>query len=114
MRDASTASTTPACFAVTQTRESVATTRSIPVPTKGFSARSVGTACRCIFEPINARLASSCSRNGIKDAATDDICLESISIKVTSSEPTNTNSFLFRHEIKLSINIPLSSTAAFA
>ena len=44
IRDASTASTTPACLAVTQTRESVATTRSIPVPTNGFSARKVGTA----------------------------------------------------------------------
>ena len=33
------------------------------------------TAWRCMFEPINARLASSCSRNGTIDAATETICL---------------------------------------
>ena len=46
----------------------------MPVPTSGVSVRSVGTAWRCMFEPINARFASSCSRNGISDAATDTIC----------------------------------------
>ena len=35
---------------------------------------SSGTAWRCMFEPINARLASSCSRNGIKLAATETSC----------------------------------------
>ncbi len=35
--------------------------------------RRQGTAWRCMFAPINARLASSCSRNGISDAATDTI-----------------------------------------
>ena len=38
----------------------------MPVPISGGSGRSSGTACRIMFEPINARLASSCSRNGIK------------------------------------------------
>ena len=41
---------------------------------QGSPARSVGTAWRCMFEPISARLASSCSRNGISEAATDTIC----------------------------------------
>ena len=60
-----------ACTAVP---ESIATVRSMPVPTSGFSARRQGTAWRCMFEPISARLASSCSRNGISEAATDTIC----------------------------------------
>ena len=38
---------------------------SMPVPTSGASGSSSGTAWRCMFEPISARLASSCSRNGI-------------------------------------------------
>ena len=37
--------------------------------TSGASVTSSGTAWRCMFEPINARFASSCSRNGISDAA---------------------------------------------
>ena len=44
--------------------------RSMPVPTSGFSERSVGTAWRCMFAPISARLASSCSMNGTSAAAT--------------------------------------------
>ena len=74
IREASTESTTPPRRATTVTPESMATGRSMPVPTSGVSARSVGTAWRCMFEPISARLASSCSRNGISDAATDTIC----------------------------------------
>ena len=34
---------------------------------------SSGTAWRCMLEPIRARLASSCSRNGISAVATDAI-----------------------------------------
>ena len=74
MREASTESTTPPRLATTVTPESMATARSMPVPTSGVSARSVGTAWRCMFEPISARFASSCSRNGISEAATDTIC----------------------------------------
>ena len=112
--EASTVSTTPSWSATTHTLESVATTLSIPVPTSGFSARNTGTACRCIFEPISARLASSCSRNGIKEAATEDICLESISIKVTSDLSTNTNSFLCLPETRSSCKKPLESTLELA
>ena len=53
---------------------SIAARRSIPVPTSGASVTSSGTAWRCMFEPISARLASSCSRNGIIAVATDQIC----------------------------------------
>ena len=75
MREASTESTAPPRRATTVTPESMATGRSMPVPTSGVCERSVGTAWRCMFEPISARLASSCSRNGISEAATDTICL---------------------------------------
>ena len=74
IRDASTLSTTPLFFATTHTPESLATTDSRPVPTKGFSALRTGTAWRCIFEPINALFASSCSKNGINEAAIDTTC----------------------------------------
>jgi hypothetical protein len=45
----------------------------MPVPTSGASLRSSGTDCRCMLEPISARFASSCSRNGIMAVATDTI-----------------------------------------
>jgi hypothetical protein len=54
--------------------ESTAAWRSMPVPTIGASGRKSGTAWRCMLEPISARLASSCSRNGINAAETDTIC----------------------------------------
>ena len=44
---------------------------SMPVPMYGASARTSGTAWRCMLEPMRARLASSCSRNGMRAAATD-------------------------------------------
>ena len=56
-------------------RESRATRSSRPVETSGASVTSSGTAWRCMFEPINARFASSCSKNGISDAAMDTSCL---------------------------------------
>ena len=74
MRPASTESTVPPRFAITVTPESLATLRSMPVPIRGFSALSVGTAWRCMLDPMSARLASSCSRKGIREAATDTIC----------------------------------------
>jgi hypothetical protein len=65
--------------------ESRATAASMPVPTSGASARISGTAWRCMFEPISARLASSFSRNGISAAATETSCFGDTSIAVTSS-----------------------------
>ena len=74
MREPSTDSTTPARRATADTPESRANGASIPVPTKGFSARNNGTAWRCMFAPIKARFASSCSKNGIKPAPTEITC----------------------------------------
>ena len=69
-----TSSTTPAFSATMTSPASTAARNSMPVPTSGASLRSSGTAWRCMFEPISARLASSCSRNGIIAVATDTIC----------------------------------------
>jgi len=56
--------------------ESLATRPSKPVPTIGASGRNNGAAwSSCMFDPINARLASSCSRNGINEAAIEVIWL---------------------------------------
>jgi len=52
-----------------------ATSFSIPVATIGGSVIKRGTACRCMLEPINARLASSCSKNGMSPADTPTIWL---------------------------------------
>ena len=56
----------------------------MPVPISGASVVSSGTAWRCMFEPISARLASSCSRNGIIAVATDQICSGETSTRSTS------------------------------
>ncbi len=45
----------------------------MPVPTSGDSLLMSGTAWRIMFAPMRARLASSCSRNGIIAVATDTI-----------------------------------------
>ena len=45
----------------------------MPVPTSGDCDWISGTAWRCMLEPMSARLASSCSRNGISAVATDTI-----------------------------------------
>ena len=65
--------------------ESRAVMYSMPVPTYGASARSSGTAWRCMFDPISARLASSFSRNGISDAATETSCFGETSMYSISS-----------------------------
>ena len=62
----------------------------MPVPTSGASATSSGTAWRCMFEPISARFASSCSRNGIIAVATDQICSGETSTRSTSFGATVT------------------------
>ena len=46
----------------------------------GDSGFNKGTACLIIFDPINALLASSFSKNGINDAATDTNCFGETSI----------------------------------
>ena len=42
---------------------------------EGASETSRGTDWRCMLAPISARLASSCSRNGTSEAATETSCL---------------------------------------
>ena len=74
MRCESTESTTPARRPPTTAPESLTVMCSMPVPTTGASERSSGTAWRCMLEPISARLASSFSRNGTSEAATETSC----------------------------------------
>ena len=73
-------STTPSLLATIVTPESNATSLSIPVPTKGASGFNKGTACLIMLEPINALFASSFSRKGINEAATETNCLGDTSI----------------------------------
>ena len=104
----------PPRSAMTQVPESIAAVRSTPVPTSGFSGRRQGTAWRCMLEPISARLASSCSRNGISEAATDTICEGATSMYCTSSGDFSSNSFLKRHDTSVSVSLPVLSIEAFA
>ena len=71
---ASTVLTVPARSASLTSPVSTAARYSSPVPMVGASGISSGTAWRIMFEPIRARLASSCSRNGISAVATETIC----------------------------------------
>src|SRR5690606_39894530 len=48
-----------------------------------------GTAWRCMFDPISARFASSCSRKGIREAAMEVIWLGATSIRSRSEEHTS-------------------------
>ena len=74
MRSASTCVIVPGSRAITTSPVSMAARRSSPVPTKGAWVIISGTAWRCMFEPISARFASLCSRNGISAVATETIC----------------------------------------
>ena len=114
MRIESTCSTTPSRRATTVTPESRATTRSIPVPTSGASVRSRGTACRCMLEPMRARFASSFSRNGMSDAATDTSWFGDTSMNSTCSGRTMVNSPPMRAEMRSAVKCPLASSGAFA
>ena len=75
MRSAVTEVTTPAPRATMTWPESRAARASMPVPTMGASGSRSGTAWRCMFEPMRARLASSCSRKGMSAVATETTCL---------------------------------------
>ena len=68
------AMTTPSRLATTTWPESRAARSSMPVPTIGASGSRSGTAWRCMFEPMRARFASSCSRNGMSAVATETTC----------------------------------------
>ena len=82
-----TCTTVPARSASTSTPESYAVLPSMPVPTRGGSGWTSGTAWRCMLEPMRARLASSCSRNGIRDADTEMICFGDTSMYWMESGP---------------------------
>ena len=69
--------------------ELMAASRSMPVATSGGSVTRSGTAWRCMFEPIKARLASSCSRKGIRPADTPTIWLAATSMYWTWSIGTS-------------------------
>ena len=94
--------------------QSRATISSMPVPTNGASARSSGTAWRCMFEPISARLASSFSRNGISEAATDTSCFGDTSIRSTLPGGFSMKSPALRVETRSLMKRPSSSRLALA
>ena len=73
--------TVPARRAMITAPESRATFSSSPVPTSGAWGKRSGTLCRCMLEPMSARLASSCSRNGISAAAMETSCSGATSMK---------------------------------
>jgi hypothetical protein len=66
-----------------------------------------------MFDPINARFASSCSRNGINEAAIDAIWLGATSIKVKFFR-FNHREVTFKRAFTRSLNLPFSSIGAFA
>ena len=109
---ASTYSITPAPSAMIWVRESRMSCPSIPVPTIGDSLRSSGTAWRIMFEPISARLASSCSRKGMRDAAIDAICMGATSISSIWSGAEIGKSASWRALILLRTNEPSSLRSA--
>ena len=114
MRPPSTDSTTPSRRATMHTPESRATTASMPVPTSGAAVRTSGTAWRCMFEPIRARLASSFSRKGTSDAATETSWFGDTSIRLMSSGLACTNSPPRRACTVSWTNLPFLSVSAFA
>ena len=94
--------------------ESRAVMYSMPVPTNGARARSSGTAWRCMFDPISARFASSFSRNGISEAATETSCLGETSMNCTVSRGVRMKLPACRALTRSSSRLPSSSTLALA
>ena len=107
-------STTPAFLATTHTPESTAALFSIPVPTTGASVDNSGTAWRCMLEPISARFASSFSRNGIMDVATENTIFGETSIKSMAFFWNAEVSSLKRPETLLLMKWPSASNGSFA
>ena len=67
-----------------------------------------------MFDPINARFASSCSRNGIRDAEIDAIWLGATSIKSMVAGSTTGKSPSSRTLTRSLINVPSGLIGAFA
>ena len=114
MRWLSTKSTVPERRATTTAPESRAVMYSMPVPTYGDRARSSGTAWRCMFDPISARFASSFSRNGTSEAATETSCFGETSMKSTLSRGVRMKLPAWRALTRSVVNRPFSSTCALA
>ena len=68
-----------------------------------------GTAWRCMLEPMRARLASSCSRNGIRAVATETICLGLTSMYSIWSGRASGNWSRWRVDTRSSTKWPASS-----
>jgi len=75
-----TLSAIPEFLATTTAPESLAALYSTPVPITGASLLTRGTAWRCMFAPIRARLASSFSKKGIIAVAIETTCFGDISM----------------------------------
>ena len=90
--------------------ESRAVMYSMPVPTNGARARSSGTAWRCMFDPISARFASSFSRNGMSDAATETSCFGETSMNCTLSRGARMKLPACRALTRSCVSLPSSST----
>src|SRR5205085_927647 len=88
--------------------------RQLPGLGGGAGVRSKGTACRCMFEPISARFASSFSRNGISEAATETSWFGDTSIRLMSSGRAWGNSPALRQETSGVRKWPFLSKVAFA
>ncbi len=106
--------TVPSPSAASSTRLSCATNSSRPVPTMGASGSNRGTAWRIMLEPISARLASLCSKKGIKLAAMEAIWFGATSISSSSFGSTTGKSPIWRAFTRLPVNSPVSATWALA
>ena len=86
----------------------------MPVPTIGDSGSRSGTAWRCMFEPIRARFASSCSRNGISAVATETTCFGLTSMYSIWPARASGNVSRKRDGTRSARKWPSSSSGAFA
>ena len=114
IRRPSTKSITPGPSATTCVRESLIRFPSNPVPTIGACGLMIGTAWRIMFDPIKARLASSCSRKGINEAAIEAIWFGATSIKSIFSTSSTGKSPSLRDFALLFTKWPSPSTFALA
>ena len=86
---ASISAISPSSGAITSRPVYFAASSSMPVDTSGASGATQGHACFCMFEPMSARLASLCSRNGIVEVAIENAWFAATSIKSISSRVTS-------------------------
>ena len=109
--------TVPGFLAETTSPVSLAARNSMPVATSGASGLTSGTACLCMLEPISARLASSCSRNGMSAVATLTVWRGETSMYSTSlasTMETSSPSFGARQSTRSFLNRPDLVSGALA